>query len=261
MEHAYIHGTQSEEQERLMLLNRLTNPPFLKFLELKPQDHILEIGSGLGILAAQVAEQLPEGKMTGIEYAEDQLKKAPKDIPNLHFVQGDAHHLPFDDNSFDVVYGRYILEHVFDPRRVVSEIRRVLKPGGHVFLQENNIRAVDFYPDCPAFMKAWNQFIELQGKLGGDALIGKKLHALLSETSFSDIQLSVATEIHHFGQSTYPDWLENLKGNVESARESLLNHDLLSEKEYQQALDELEQLKYNALGSAYFYWNRASAIK
>ncbi len=50
----YIHGTDSAEQERLTLLNRLTNQAFIDFLVLNDARSILEIGSGLGLLAEQI---------------------------------------------------------------------------------------------------------------------------------------------------------------------------------------------------------------
>lgn len=49
-------------------------------------------------------------------------------------VVGDAHNLPFKDASFEVVVCSEMLEHADDPRRVISEIGRVLKPGGRVIL-------------------------------------------------------------------------------------------------------------------------------
>lgn len=49
-------------------------------------------------------------------------------------VQGDAERLPFADGTFDAVICAELLEHVFDPRQVVREIRRVLRPGGRVLI-------------------------------------------------------------------------------------------------------------------------------
>ena len=72
----YIHGTGSEEQERLALLNRLTNQSFIEFLDLTDPRSILEIGSGLGILAAEVAAHHPKTDVWGIESATQQLEIA-----------------------------------------------------------------------------------------------------------------------------------------------------------------------------------------
>ena len=45
-------------------------------------------------------------------------------------VKGDAHDLPFDENTFDVVYSEQALEHLFNPLKAIEEINRVLKAGG-----------------------------------------------------------------------------------------------------------------------------------
>src|SRR5262250_2621315 len=108
----YVHGTAAPEQDRLAALNRLTNEPFISFLGLGGSEKVLEVGSGLGILASEASRVVPQGSVTGIEYAADQLSTAPTGAPNLKFIQGDAHSLPFPENTFDVVYCRYVLEHV-----------------------------------------------------------------------------------------------------------------------------------------------------
>ena len=193
---AYIHGTSSTEQERLTILNRLTNRSFIDFLALADARSILEIGSGLGILTEQVADLVPDREVWGIEYSPEQLAAArARRRPNLHFIQGDAHRLPFKDERFDVVYCRYVLEHVANPLHVLREMHRVLKPEGKVFIEENNILVLVLYPDCPHFDAVWRQFARLQEQLGGDALIGKKLLPLLKTAGFQRIALSVAPEI------------------------------------------------------------------
>ncbi|MFL5341827.1 MAG: methyltransferase domain-containing protein [Gemmataceae bacterium] len=257
----YIHGTARDEQERLAKLGELTDAAFLQFLELPPGGRVLDVGSGLGGLAREVARRVPGGEVWGIERSAEQLARAVADLPNLHFQQGDAHSLPFDDDSFDVAYCRYLLEHVADPVRVLREMRRVLKPGGRVFVQENNIFTNEFDPACPNFGRLWRTFACLQEALGGDALIGKKLFRLLSAAGFRDVRLSIQPEVHHFGSPNYRSWLENLAGNIRSAESALLERGLATDAEIRAAIDDLRRLMDDATGSAFFYWNRATGIK
>jgi ubiquinone/menaquinone biosynthesis C-methylase UbiE len=260
---AYIHGTEVSEQSRLALLNRLTNEPFIKFLALDEEGSVLEVGSGLGILAREVAERAPRASVWGIEYSTDQLSRA-KDAagaPNLHFVQADAHALPFDDEHFHTVYCRYLLEHVADPVEVLMEMHRVLRPGGRALAQENNILINVFYPECPAFDLIWERFARLQARLGGDALIGKKLLQLFKQAGFDHIKLSLQPEIHHAGMETFRPWLENLIGNVESGATALESHGLATADEITKAIREVRSLSERDDGSAIFYWNRASGVK
>src|SRR5262249_20845323 len=110
-ESGYIHGTAPSEQRRLAGLNRLTNATFVEFLRVRPGMRVLEVGSGLGLLAVAVARAAPDVRVVGVEQSADQISAAAKD-PTVQYLQGDAHRLQFDDGSFDLVYARYVLEHV-----------------------------------------------------------------------------------------------------------------------------------------------------
>lgn len=257
-EHCYIHGTDPQEQHRLARLGDLTNQSFIQFLEFESDSAILEVGSGLGILTRQLALLIPKGEVWGIERSVEQLARVTNDLPNLHFRQADAHTLPFEENRFDVVYCRYLLEHVADPNKVLKEMHRVLKPGGKIFVQENNILVSTFDPDCPKFDALWRQFARLQALSGGDASIGKKLFRLLQNAEFCRIRLSIQPEVHHHGMASYEPWLENLIENIRPAEEQLVAKGLATRGEIYAAVDELRQLMANEAGSALFYWNRAS---
>lgn len=257
----YIHGTAPSEQARLKLLNRLTNPPFIEFLNIQRPAKILDVGSGLGILAGEIAERYPNCEITGIEYSEEQLAAAPKHLSNLSFQQGDAHFLPFEDNTFHIVYCRYLLEHVQNPLVVLKEIHRVLKPNGQFFTQENNIEVTVYYPDVPKFMNVWNRFIGLQDQLGGDGLIGKKLYYLLKQAGFGKVDLSIVPQVHAYEEVNFDAWVRNIIGNVESAKDKLIEDKIATEQEVNDAVSELDAFRKNELASTIFYWNRAVGWK
>jgi SAM-dependent methyltransferase len=63
---------------------------------------------------------------------------------NVNFVKGDAHKLPFQDNSFDVVTCQTVLIHLKDPKMALSEMKRVVKKGGIVICSEpsNRVQAL-----------------------------------------------------------------------------------------------------------------------
>jgi len=255
----YIHGTHGSEQERLSLLNRLTNPAFIEFLELGGQRRILEVGSGLGTLVSDVARNA-RASVFGIEYSQNQLARTDKS-GTVHFTRGDAHSLPYNNEAFDLVYSRYVLEHLAEPVKALSEMRRVLKPGGRACAQENNIFMIALDPECPSFDFVWKQFAALQSRFGGDALIGKKLFRLFQDAGFHDIQLSYAPEIHHSGTPVFKEWVVNLIGNVDSGMNSLIEHNLATEDQINTAIAELNALIERHDASALFHWNRATGIK
>lgn len=257
----YIHGTAPSEQARLRLLNELTNKSFIDFLQLEETSSVLEVGSGLGILAREVARRVPQGEVLGVEYSAEQLTLAQSSLPNLQFTQGDAHALEFADNRFDVVYCRYVLEHLANPLQALQEMHRVLKPDGKVFVQENNILVNVFYPDCPRFEALWQHFAILQERLGGDAVIGKKLFPLLQQAGFQEITLSIQPEIHYAGSASFRPWIENQIGNIESAAKELRLQQFATEEEISLAIAEVRSWLERDDASAFFYWNRASGVK
>lgn len=257
----YIHGTEASEQDRLRLLNRLTNRPFIDFLNIQRKVKILDVGCGLGILAGEIAELYPNCEVVGVEYSNEQMAQARTDLDNLHIQQGDAHALPFEDGTFDVVYCRYLLEHVQSPAQVLREMRRVLKEGGEIFTQENNIEITVFDPNCPKWNEIWQRFIDLQASFGGDGLIGKKLYRLLYEAGFKKIELSIAPQVHGYEDVNFNAWILNIIGNAESARDKLVEHGVATHQEIDTGIQELEALRTNPAASSIFYWNRAKARK
>jgi SAM-dependent methyltransferase len=256
----YIHGTGTGEQQRLAALNRLTNAPFVEFLRVGPQMRVLEVGSGLGILAGDVAASAPQVRVTGVERSAAQLAAAIWP-PGVVFAKGDAHRLGFPDSTFDIAYARYLLEHVARPADVLREMRRVTRPGGRVAALENDSSLLRIDPPCPAFEEAWAAFLDLQAKLGGDGLIGRRLFRLFRDAGFTKIELSVQPDVHWNGSPGFAAWIENVIGNVAGAREELVASKKCSAARIDQAIAELRSLLQRDDASSHFVWNRAMAAR
>lgn len=91
---------------------------------------IADIGCGAGFLTNFLAQNFSE--LHGLDASDSTLEVArQKDITGkVNYVSGDAYHLPYADQSMDVVCAMDFLEHVEDPQRVITECARILKPGG-----------------------------------------------------------------------------------------------------------------------------------
>ena len=91
---------------------------------------VLELATGPGLLARHVAPAAR--RMVATDYSDGMIAQAKKGepIPNLTFEVADAMNLPYADDSFDAVLIANALHIVPDPERVLSEIDRVLRPGG-----------------------------------------------------------------------------------------------------------------------------------
>jgi len=254
----YIHGTEPREQARLAALNRITNRAFVEFLAAPPGARVIEVGSGLGLLAVAVADSAPGVTVLGVECSPDQIAVAARS-PKVDYLEGDAQTLPFPDASFDAAYARYLLEHVPRPDRVLAEMRRVVRPGGRVAVTENDISLLRVDPPCPAFERVWAAFGDYQRRLGGDAYVGARLYRLMRDAGFSHIELSVLPEVHWHGSPNFDPWIENLIGNVEGARAGLIGSGLADAKLVERSLAELRALLHDPDVSSFFMWNRAAA--
>jgi ubiquinone/menaquinone biosynthesis C-methylase UbiE len=99
-------------------------------------EDVLEIGAGVGTDLAQFAKH--GARVTDLDLSAGHLEHAKlnfslRGLPG-RFVHHDAEALPFDDNSFDVVYSNGVLHHTPHTHRVVDEIHRVLRPGGKAII-------------------------------------------------------------------------------------------------------------------------------
>lgn len=96
-------------------------------------DDVLDIGCGTGALTREVVKKVTdEGSVTGFDLSESMLSVARQVCPGVHFQQGSATNLPFEDSSFDAVISAFMLMFVNDPKQAIGEMCRVLRPGGRV---------------------------------------------------------------------------------------------------------------------------------
>ena len=97
-------------------------------------ERVLEIGCGTGCDLLQFA--MHGAQAVGVDITSEHLRLAIQRVGQMAEVQqAEAVDLPFPDQSFDYVYSHGVLHHIEEPRRVVEEIFRVLRPGGRFNVQ------------------------------------------------------------------------------------------------------------------------------
>jgi ubiquinone/menaquinone biosynthesis C-methylase UbiE len=119
------------------------SPPVVRRIiglaELRPSDHVLDVGTGTGIVAFYAAANVhPSGKVTAIDLSEGMLaaarSKAEREglSDRIRFVRMDAEKLELPSHSVDVVLSLYALLHFPRPDVALAEMFRVLRPGGRL---------------------------------------------------------------------------------------------------------------------------------
>lgn len=116
-----------------------------------------------------------------------QARSAYGSQANLIFAIGDAYHLPFDDNTFDIVHAHALLIHLQDPTSVIKEFARVIKPGGLISLGEGiAANIISLKPDLPALRDFMAFNMDFLPTIGFDVYAGEHLVGWASEAGIMD---------------------------------------------------------------------------
>jgi SAM-dependent methyltransferase len=111
-------------------VHQFARKAILDALALEPDDRLLEIGCGGGLL---LREALRRGAAaTGIDHSDEMVALSRERAPRAEVVAGRAEELPFPDESFSAVAMSIVLIFLPEPVTVMRECRRVLMPGGRI---------------------------------------------------------------------------------------------------------------------------------
>ena len=114
----------------------------LELAAIQPQDRVLEVAVGTGAALLEILKRVDKANVVyGMDLSPRMLEKARHAVAkagftNVNLRQGDARSLPFDDNTFDVLFNSYMLDLIplDDMPVVLNEFRRVLKSSGRLVL-------------------------------------------------------------------------------------------------------------------------------
>lgn len=133
-ESLYLDNTSRDSFQEQSKIRYQLEPYIIDFADFEQykDKNILEIGVGLGADHQMFA--VAGAKLTGIDLTERAIQFTQKRFSLFGLTSdlkvADAENLPFSDNSFDLVYSWGVLHHSPDTRKAISEVYRVLKPGG-----------------------------------------------------------------------------------------------------------------------------------
>jgi len=153
-------------------------------IKLNESSRILEVGCGTGAILSE----LPQGKsFHGIDIDLITLTQCQDRVPFVNLIQGNALHLSYSSNSFDVVYCHFLLLWVDDPLQALIEMKRVTKPGGYViaFAEPDYTARID-KPDELKKLGKWQT--EALQRQGADPGLGARLAELFFQAGIKLIE-------------------------------------------------------------------------
>jgi len=151
---------------------------------------VLDAGCGPGSITVGLAAAVAPGEVVGVDLQPSQVERArtlaaSERIRNVRFEVADVYALPFADRSFDLIFAHALLMHVHDHVRALSELRRVLRPGGLIDVRDPDLLTTVLVPATPTLerYRALRQQIEVEA--GHDLSFARQYRRLLLEAGFT----------------------------------------------------------------------------
>jgi SAM-dependent methyltransferase len=240
--HEYLLADQPSELTRLQLQSRVWEPAgrqLLSKLDGRSGGRALDLGCGaLGWLRILSEWAGPSGQVVGTDVDERLLATAgsflkEEGISNVELVVDDLFESKLEPDSFDLVHARYVIAPLGRGREQVASFRRLVRPDGHLALEEWDLGSWHFNPPAPAAERLIRLISDIFATLGGEA--GRSLPDLLREIGIDEpridahvialepghpylrlpLQFSVALEAR-FLEELSQDELDSLRREAES---------------------------------------------
>jgi ubiquinone/menaquinone biosynthesis C-methylase UbiE len=143
---------------------------------------ILDVGCGTGVIGRELNNS-GYNRVFGVDFDYSAIRYSTQQSHSTSNTVGNAYQLPFDQGNFDVVICHFLLMWLNDPVSALVEMKRVLKPGGEVFLlaEPDHAARIDFPPE---FERLGNLQTQSLVRQGANTQAGRQIGAWLSEAGF-----------------------------------------------------------------------------
>jgi len=215
--------------QRKFLLRDDTRDLWAKWIGFKPRSTVVDVGCGLGYLGytfwpffGQESMYIGVDIRNGLLEAGQNLSKEWAIGGATEFILGDAYSLPLPDNAVDLAMCQIVLIHLQDPKLALSEMMRVVRPGGAVVCVEpdnlsNALMKVHWsLPDLSIEDELLNRKIQLIAargriKLGrGDNSFGNKVPIVMNELGLEEIDIRTNDRVRYL----YPPYENEMQQNL-----------------------------------------------
>ena len=187
------HARRTAEREAAYLLPRL-----------QPGMRLLDVGCGPGTITTGLARAVAlgdvVGEVVGIDVSEEVIQSARAHaaevgVANVRFETASVYALPFAAGVFDVAHAHQVLQHLAQPVEALTEMRRVLRPGGLVAVRDADYATMTAWPRSPIIDRWLEVYHAVATRNGADADAGRRLRSWVTAAGFVDIDVTATVEL------------------------------------------------------------------
>jgi SAM-dependent methyltransferase len=235
-----------QEPRRLQLLEEHADPTSVQRLEatgIGSGWSCLEIGAGRGSIARWLGRRVgPSGHVTALDL--DTSLLTDLDEPNIEVLEGDIHDIELPEGPFDLIHARLVLMHIPERGRALERIASLLRPGGHLVLEELDWMAIltDSQPERIALFQAFRAALPTI-----DFECGRALLRELDQAGFVDSTADFRVDVVE-GDTPLAQW-EQL--SVKALKEQVLGAGTATEEQIESHVARLADPNYRGHGWAW----------
>jgi ubiquinone/menaquinone biosynthesis C-methylase UbiE len=240
----YVLATGSAAANRLRILHNIYGPGARSLLVrsgLRQGMRVADLGCGVGMVTQMLAELVgPTGEVIGVDFSKAQVEQAkallPAGITNVEFIEASATDTGLARESFDLVYCRFLLIHLPEPKAALREMYQLLKPNGLLVCEDGDLTSAGSEP--PSQLQAFSTlFGNLGPKWGVDYTLGRRLYQMILDANFFHPQITFNQPVFAKGENK-----RLLELSVAEAGPSFVKAGLLTEGELRTLLTEMRRL-------------------
>lgn len=231
-----ISETNPERQGLLGYNYNQLAAKYYQQISLPEKSHILDLGCGQGEATRLLYQTFSPAQCIGFDLDEALIEIAINKGGGPIYQQGNAKKLPFENDSFDLVFARLLLIHVPGCEDVIQEMIRVCKPGGLIMVQDLVIpKTADLFPENWAYEKI-NQAMRA---LFANPDMGKQLPLLFKNHGLADIRIrSDIFLLHEKGLAK-----KLMTQTAEGMLERMLKNGILEESKTTEFIEEMKRVE------------------
>lgn len=256
----YLHGFSKKEQERLRQQAAFAEHTVYQDVNFSGSKEILEVGCGVGAQSEILLRRFPKINLTGIDLNDKQIESAQDYLKGLSYAENrykiqkmNAENIEFESNSFDGAFLCWVLEHIPNPSNVLSEVRRVVKPGSTIYVTEVLNSSFFLDPYSPNVWKYWMAFNDYQYENAGDPFVGAKLGNLLMSLGFRNIKTQIKTwHLDNRQPEKRKETIDFWTDLLMSGADQLINEKVITKELAEDAYKELKAVGNNP-NAVFFY--------